>query len=75
MSAPFTVDNRCAMTIEVRQMLIRSVVGEQVPHLAGVNAAGRGGAPAGPELERLRAQLLAECKAWLAEQLRAREER
>ena len=63
------------MTIEVRQMLIRSVVDEQVPHLAGVNAADRGGAPAGPELERLRAQLLAECKAWLAEQLRAREER
>ena len=63
------------MTIEVRQMLIRSVVDEQVPHLAGVNAAGRGGAPAGPELERLRAQLLAECKAWLAEQLRSREER
>ncbi len=63
------------MTIEVRQMLIRSVVDEAVPHPAGIAAAGRGGVPAGPELERLRAQLLAECKAWLAEQLRAREER
>lgn len=63
------------MTIEVRQMLIRSVVDETVPQPAGPAGANRGQAPAGPELERLRAQLLAECKAWLAEQLRAREER
>jgi len=60
------------MMIEVRQMLIRSVVGEESPHPA--QAWPPGSAP-GPELERLRAQLLAECKAWLAEQLRAREER
>ena len=60
------------MTIEVRQMLIRSVVGEESPLPATARL--RGG-PAGPEIERLRAQLLAECKAWLAEQLRAREER
>ena len=63
------------MTIEVRQMLIRSVVDEEVPHPVGIAASGRGSVPAGPELERLRAQLLAECKAWLAEQLRARDER
>lgn len=63
------------MTIEVRQMLIRSVVDEAGPHPPGIAAAGRGSVPAGPELERLRAQLLAECKAWLAEQMRAREER
>lgn len=62
------------MTIEVRQMLIRSVVGDEGPDPVGMSAA-RGHAPAGAELERLRAQLLAECKAWLAEQLRAREER
>lgn len=61
------------MTIEVRQMLIRSVVGEDSP--GPVGATGPGIAPTGTELERLRAQLLAECKAWLAEQLRAREER
>jgi len=48
------------------------VVGEESPHPA--QAWPPGGAPV-PELERLRAQLLAECKAWLAEQLRAREER
>jgi hypothetical protein len=60
------------MTIEVRQMLIRSVVGEASPHPAQAWPPGHA---AGPELERLRAQLLAECKAWLAEQLRAREER
>lgn len=60
------------MTIEVRQMLIRTVVGEESP--APATTWPRGG-PAAPDIERLRAQLLAECKAWLAEQLRAREER
>lgn len=63
------------MTIEVRQMLIRSVVDEEVPHPAGLDGTAGARASAGPELERLRSQLLAECKAWLAEQLRAREER
>ena len=63
------------MTIEVRQMLIRSVVGEDFPGPGTPSAAGHGSAPTGPELERLRAQLLAECKAWLAEQLRVRDER
>jgi hypothetical protein len=62
------------MTIEVRQMLIRSVVGDEGQH-PGAMSATRGHAPPGADLERLRAQLLAECKAWLAEQLRAREER
>lgn len=60
------------MTIEVRQMLIRSVVGDDSPQRATPHPPG---SPPAAEIERLRAQLLAECKAWLAEQLRAREER
>lgn len=55
------------MSIEVRQLLIRSQV---TP------------APAPPpavmaprELQRLREQLLAECKAWLTERQRAQQER
>jgi hypothetical protein len=63
------------MTIEVRQLLIRAVVGEDAPP----HAHGPSHAAVGPlrshELERLRAQLLAECRAMLAEQLRQREER
>lgn len=64
------------MTIEVRQMLIRAVVDDTAP---GAPALHGGAPPAGTlpraEVERLRAQLLAECKTWLAEQLRSREER
>jgi hypothetical protein len=60
------------VTIEVRQMLIRSVVGDESQYPARRPAPG---GPSAPEIERLRAQLLAECKAWLAEQLREREER
>lgn len=53
------------MTIEVRQMLIRSRVGEAPP-----------ADELDPQaLERLREALLAEMKAWLAERLREREER
>ena len=55
------------MSIEVRQLLIRSQV---TP------------APAPPapamtprDLQRLREQLLAECRAWLADRLRAQRER
>lgn len=57
------------MTIEVRQVVIRSQV--------GVRPAA-GGAPAAAtarELERAKAQILAECKAWLREQLQAARER
>ncbi|OWQ45375.1 hypothetical protein CDL60_19120 [Roseateles noduli] len=55
------------MSIEVRQLLIRSQV---TP------------APASPaptvsprDLQRLREQLLAECRTWLTERLRAQRER
>lgn len=55
------------MTIEVRQMLIRSRVGEAPPAPP---------AEADPQaLERLREALLAEMKAWLDERLRERQER
>lgn len=58
------------MTIEVRQVLIRSQVGVRPP------------APGTPvpaatarEIERAKAQILAECKAWLREQLQAARDR
>ena len=57
------------MTIEVRQLLIRSQVGlRTAPPAAGAPADAR-------ELERVKAQILAECKAWLREQLREARER
>jgi hypothetical protein len=57
------------VTIEVRQLLIRTQV----------NARPGSGAPApalrAEELQQAKAQVLAECKAWLREQLRAQQER
>lgn len=49
------------MTIEIRQLLIKSQV------LPGPHAARP--QPAARELEQLRQRLLAECKAWLADRL------
>lgn len=57
------------MTIEVRQVLIRSQVGVRAP------AQAPGGPPLARELERVRAQILAECKAYVRELLRAARER
>jgi hypothetical protein len=57
------------VTIEVRQLLIRSQVGVRPP------AVPVGDVAAARELERLRAQILNECKAWLREQLTAARER
>ena len=56
------------MAIEIRELLIRSTVGEATPALT---------AQTGPELspERLRNEILAECKIWLEEQLQALRER
>ncbi|WP_157597946.1 MULTISPECIES: DUF5908 family protein [unclassified Rhizobacter] len=56
------------MSIEVRQLLIRSQVqaAPVVPQRQGLASA---------ELQRLREQLLAECKAWLVQQLRSQRER
>lgn len=58
------------MTIEVRQLLIRSQVGVRAP--AGAPG---GGVAFARELEKAKAQILAECKAYLREQLRAARER
>lgn len=57
------------MTIEVRQLLIRTQVGLRSAAPAAATAA------SARELERAKAQILAECKAWLREQLRATQER
>lgn len=55
------------MSIEVRQLLIRSQV-TPAPATAPAAIPPR-------ELQRLREQLLAECRAWLAERQRAQRER
>lgn len=60
------------MTIEVRQLLIRSQVG--VRAAAPVPGSATGAALA-RELERAKAQILAECKAYVREQLKAARER
>ena len=57
------------MTIEVRQVLIRSQVGVRPNTAAATTGAST------RELERAKAQILAECKAWLREQLQAAKER
>jgi hypothetical protein len=57
------------MTIEVRQLLIRTQVSTRSP------APAPAAAQAARELERAKAQILAECKALLREQLQAARER
>jgi hypothetical protein len=56
------------MTIEVRQMVIRSSVGGEAPVQRAED-----GSP--DRLERLREEVLAECKAWLEDRLRRERER
>jgi hypothetical protein len=55
------------MTIEVRQLLIKSQVRAEPPAPAR--------APGSREIEQVRQQLLAECKAWLLERLQSQKER
>ncbi|UXH79424.1 DUF5908 family protein [Roseateles amylovorans] len=57
------------MSIEVRQLLIRT----QVTPAAATDAPRP--SVAARDLQRLREQVLAECKTWLAERLRAQRER
>lgn len=57
------------MTIEVRQLVIRSQVGMRAPTQAP------GSAALARELERAKAQILAECKAYVRQQLKAARER
>lgn len=51
------------MTIEVRQILIRSTVGEEP-------AAGLSSAPPPEWVERMRQELLAQCRSLIEQQLR-----
>lgn len=65
------------MTIEVRQLLIRSLVDPQDGPGGGADAAPSPATDAAaPEwLERLKEELMTECKAWLEDQLRRARER
>jgi len=56
------------MGIEVRQLLIRSQV-------TAVPVAAPRAVLSSADLQRLREQLLAECKAWMAERLQSQRER
>jgi Family of unknown function (DUF5908) len=56
------------MSIEVRQLLIRSQVGAPPPAAPPAPATAR-------EIEQAKAQILAECKAWLREKLQDHKER
>jgi len=58
------------MTIEVRQLLIRSQVTPAAPPPRP-----QADAWSEQEAERLKQELLAECKAWLAEKLHEQRER
>lgn len=59
------------MTIEVRQLLIHSTVaGDSAP----VQRLGESGAST-EDLERLKQEIMAECKAWLGEKLQQVRER
>ena len=59
------------MTIEVRQLLIRSQI-----HAPGPTPAAAVPGAADPrDLEKAKAEILAECKAWLREQLAQQKDR
>jgi hypothetical protein len=58
------------MTIEVRQMLIKSVVEED-----DRPASGPADARTAADADQARRQLVAECKTWLMEKLQSRNER
>ena len=59
------------MTIEVRQLLIRSQVGTR----PAAPAPAQQDVASARELERLKAQILNECKTWLREQLASSRDR
>ncbi len=59
------------MTIEVRQMLIKSCVGQDEPSPGQAQS----GEPAREDMEQLKEEVLAECRAWLRERLNDMRER
>ncbi len=62
------------MTIEVRQLLVRAQVGTS-PAQADAADPSRANTPPPAWAQRLRRELLAECKAWLREQEQRAHER
>ncbi len=58
------------MTIEVRQMVIRSTVGADPSQAEGRRPV----LPAG-ELERIKEEILAECRRWMTDKLQEARER
>jgi hypothetical protein len=62
------------MTIEVRQLLVRAQVGAS-PAQADAGHPSRATTPPPAWVQRLRRELLAECKAWLREQQQREHER
>jgi len=54
------------MPVEIRQLLISSSVGSPTPEA---------GEPSPERLVQLKAEVLEECRTWLQEQLRLKEER
>ena len=59
------------MTIEVRQMLVKSCVGQDEPSPGQAQP----GEPARQDLEQLKEEILAEYRAWLRERLNDMRER
>lgn len=59
------------MTIEVRQMLIKSCVGQD----ESSSGQAQPGEPAREDLEQLKEEILAECRAWFRQSLNEMRER
>lgn len=63
------------MTIEIRQMLIKSSVEDDDRPQRAQEAGHSDGGCGSPDSEQARQELLAECKAWLFEKLSNQRER
>ena len=63
------------MTIEIRQMLIKSSVEDDDRPARAQDAGDADDAADRPDTEQTRQELLAECKAWLFEKLQNQRER
>lgn len=63
------------MTIEIRQMLIKSSVEDDDRPLPSHGGGSAEGSADQPDLEQARLEMLAECKAWLFEKLQNQRER
>jgi len=61
------------MTVEVRQLLIKSSIGDE--RKPDAEAAEKEGPPPAEDLAQLKQDLLADCKSWLMEKLEDARER